>query len=243
MDSTVERIGETDDREQRIGQLRLAEHQFRLACTVNLAVTNCVQTLDVPVEWTFGSHRVGYMEFGLRQDQADVTSCQLEMTATCVLAGAIRDVIVATFKTPKSHDNADVVSAYQISRMIRNAFGHSMVSPRWSIDQDCKDREFTIDGVISLNTAGLNDKTLDWRDYGGPLAIFRFGRFVRERLLGAPIDPDRQMPSFPTLECYQQGRLILRRDDQIPAGATLVQHAGPGETIDLGDGHTLRVPL
>jgi hypothetical protein len=239
----IEQVVEADDQEQHIGRLRLAEHQFRLACTVNLAVTNRVQTLDVPVEWTFGRHRVGYAEFGLRQDQADLASCQLEMTATCVLAGAIRDAIVGTFKHPKTHDNADVVSAYQISRLIRNAFSHSMVSPRWSIDQDCKNREFGIDGVISLNTALLHEKWLDWHDYGGPLAIFRFGRFVRERLLGASIDPDRRTPSFPTMECYQQGRLILRRVDQIPAGATLAQTAGPGETIDLGDGHIVRVPL
>ena len=117
-----------------------------------------------------------------------------------------------------------------------------MVSPRWSIDQDCKDCAFGIDGVISLNTANLHEKWLDWRDYGGPLAIFRFGRFVLERLLGAPIDPDRRMPSFPVLECYQQGRLILRRVDQIPEGATLVQTAGAGETLDLGDGHLLGLP-
>jgi hypothetical protein len=165
-DSVMEPVVEADDREQHIGRLKLAEHQFRLACTVNLAVTNRVQSLDVPVEWTFGRHRVRYLEFGLRQDQADVASCQSEMTATCVLAGVICDAVLGTFKSPKRHDNGDVVSAYQISRMIRNAFSHSMVSPRWSIDQDCKNREFTIDGVISLDTAKLHEKLLDWRDYG-----------------------------------------------------------------------------
>jgi hypothetical protein len=59
-----------DDRETLVKKLMLAEQQFRLACTVNLAVANNVQTLDVPVEWTFGKHRVSYEDFGLRPDQA-----------------------------------------------------------------------------------------------------------------------------------------------------------------------------
>jgi len=118
------------NRDEVVGKLRLAEHQFRLACTVNLAVTDGVQTLDVPVEWRFGRHRVGYLDFGLREDQAAWAAVQLEMTATCVLAGAIRDAIVTTFRDPKGHECPNVVNAYKISRHIRNAFSHSMVSAR-----------------------------------------------------------------------------------------------------------------
>ena len=227
------------EREEVVGKLRLAEHQFRLACTVNLAVANGVQTLDVPVDWTFGRHRVGYLDFGLREDQAEWAAVQLEMTATCVLAGAIRDAILGTFQDPKRNKCPNVVNAYQISRHIRNAFSHSMVEPRWSIDKDCQGRRFAIDELIALDTTGLHDKPLEWRDYGGPLAIFHFARFVREHLLGAPVDPNRRMPGFPTLECYQQGRLVLKRVDEIPATATLVASAGRGETLDLADGHVV----
>jgi hypothetical protein len=45
-----------DIREQHLNRLKLAEQQFRLACTGHLAVANGLQTLDVPVEWTFGRH-------------------------------------------------------------------------------------------------------------------------------------------------------------------------------------------
>ena len=124
---------------------------------------------------------------------------------------------------------------------MRNAFSHSMMWPKWSIDSDCKDRSFEIDGVISLDTHGLNEKALDWPDYGGPLAMFHFGRFVREILLDDPVDPRRQKPNYPSQECYQQGRLILRRIDDVPATCALVARAGPGDTLDLGDGHVLRV--
>lgn len=114
-----------------IKKLMLAEQQFRLAYTVNLAVANKVQTLDVPVVWTFGTHRVLYEDFGLRADQADLAAAHLEMTATFVIAAAIRDVLVGWFPNPKNHSNQDVFSAYQITRMLRNAFSHSMLSPRW----------------------------------------------------------------------------------------------------------------
>lgn len=203
-----------DDRERHLNRLKLAEQQFRLACTVHLAVTNGVQTLDVPVEWAFGRHRVSYEDFGLRPDQADYAALQLELTATFVVTGVIRDALVGLFENPKADQNPDVIASYQISRLIRNAFAHSMLYPLWSVDEDCRDRTFAIEDIISLNTAGLHGKALDWHDYGGPLAIFYFGRFVREVLLGDKIDPEREKPPFPTVENYQQGRLILRRIDQ-----------------------------
>lgn len=232
-----------DTREQHLNRLKLAEQEFRLACTVHLAVANGVQTLDVPVEWVFGKHRVAYADFGLHSDQADYAALQLEMTATFVVAGVIRDALVGLFGNPRAHQNCDVVASYQISRMIRNAFAHSMLYPQWSIDEDCRDKTFVIDDVILLNTTGLKNKPLDWRDYGGPLAIFYFGRFVREVLLGDKVDPDRKKPPFPSVECYQQGRLILRRIDELPAGLTEVARAGPSESIDLGSGHHLLGPI
>jgi hypothetical protein len=184
---------------------------------------------------------VPYEDFGLRSDQADYATFQLEKTATFVVAGVIRDALVGLFENPKAHPNPGVVDSYQISRMIRNAFAHSMLYPRWSIDDDCRDRTFAIEEVISLNTTGLNSRELDWRDYGGPLAIFYFGRFVREVLLGDKVDPARKKPPFPTVESFQQGRLVLRRIDEQPADAEEVARAGPGESIPLGGGHYLRV--
>ena len=162
------------------------------------------------------------------------------MTAACVLAGAIRDALLKRFENPKQHKNQDVVNACQISLLTRNAFSHSMVNPRWSIDKDCRRRVFAIEGVITLDTTDLHDNALDWRDFGGPLAMFHFGRFVREGLFGSKVDPNRRKSDFPSLECYQHGRLILRRIEEIPASATLQASAGPGETIDLGDGYVLR---
>lgn len=227
-----------DSREQQVERIKVAEHQFRLACTVHLAVTNDVQTLDVPVEWTFGSHRVSYQDFGLRPDQAPLAASALENTATFVLVSTVRDAIVECFPSPKTHSDARIIAAYQISRIIRNAFAHSMIDPVWSIDQDCADRTFEIDGVISLNTASLHGKRLDWRHYGGPLAVFHFGRFVRETLLESPVDANRELPVYPSVEAYQMGRLIWRKVNDIPPDASVIK-VEPGDTVDLGDGYML----
>lgn len=232
---------EMDDRNKYINQIKLAEQQFRLACTVHLAVTNDVQPLDVPVEWTFGKHRVAYQDFGLRPDQAPLAAQALEEAAMLVLTSTIRDAIAALFPNPKVHTNSKVVAAYQISRIIRNAFAHSVVDPVWSIDADCIDKTFAIDSVISLCTNGLDGKRIGWRDYGGPLAIFHFGRFVREVLLQDPVDPNRKKPDYPSIASYQMGRMVMRKVDELPPGLTEVARAGPGESIDLGDGYIIRV--
>ena len=85
---------------------------------------------------------------------------------------------------------------------------------------------------------------MKWQGYGGPLALFHFGRFVREELLGDKVDPNRNKPDYPTIQSYQQGRLILtKRSEPIPDNAIMVASAGPGEKLHLGDGHYLVVPL
>jgi hypothetical protein len=233
--------GVMESSEKHVDRIKVAEQQFRLACTVHLAVTNERQPLDVPVEWSFGKHRVSYQDFGLRVDQAPLAAAALEHTATLVLVSVIRDAIVECIPNPRDSADPQVVAAYQISRIIRNAFAHSMVDPIWSIDADCTDKTFEIDGVLSLNTTGLNESRLDWRHYGGPLAIFRLGRFVREVLLKSPIDPTRELPACPSTTSYQMGRLVLRKVDQLPPDAVKVARAGPGETVKLGGGYEIVV--
>lgn len=231
-----------DERETHLNCLRLAEQQFRLACTVNLAVANKIQTLDVPVEWAFGKHKVSYRDFGLRKDQADYAAALMEMTATFAISSAILNAVCALIRNYKTHENQDVVSAYQISRTIRNAFAHNMIRPKWSIDPPCQNKIFEIKDVIRLDTSQLQNAYLDWRHYGGPLAIFYFGRFVRTNLLDDPIDPNRQFPPYPNLECYQQGRMILKAIEELPEGATEIVHVGPGEQYHIGNGHWIAVP-
>jgi hypothetical protein len=136
-------------REEHIQLLFTAELQFRLASAVRLATTIKVQPLDLPVEWTHGKHRVSYEEIALREDQADYAAYFLHRSATFLMAVAMRDAIRAVVPEPKTSPDSDVRAAYQIARLIRNAFAHAPFSPKWAIDPDCQGKAFTIPDIKS----------------------------------------------------------------------------------------------
>jgi len=227
------------EREHHIGQLFTAELQFRLASAVRLAVAGSRQPLDLPMEWIHGEHRVRYEEIALRQDQAEYAAGFLQRSATYLMAVAMKDAIRAVVPDPKSSSDADVRAAYQIARLIRNAFAHAPFSPTWSIDPDCRGRTFEIAGIIKFDTTGLQGTAFDWRHYGGPLALFRLARFVRTAILKDDPAPRKVVP-IPSQRIYQQGDLILEKIDEIPPDAVPIEvKKRPDGGIDLGGGYVL----
>lgn len=228
-----------DDRDKHTGFLFTAELQFRFASAVRLATTMEAQPLDLPMEWTHGQHRVRYEEIALRQDQADYAACFLHRSATYLLALAIKDAIRAVVSDPKTATDSNVRAAYQVARLIRNAFAHAPFDPTWSIDPDCRDTIFSVPDVVTLDTKGLHGTAFDWRHYGGPLALFRLYRFTRTEILTDSPAPRKVVP-IPKNRVYQQGDLILTRVDQFPAGAVPLDiEPLPDGGVPLGSGHAL----
>jgi hypothetical protein len=194
--------------------LKVAELQFRLAAAVRLAATTQRQPLDLPLVWTHGKHAVEYDEIGLTPQQADYAACSLHYAATYLMAAQIREAVVSVVPDAKVHPEQNVRSAYQISRLIRNAFAHHPLYPTWSIDDDCRNCTFAVDDIIKLDTTSLHNNKLDWRDYGGPLALFRLSQFVRFQILGERKPATRRNKPVPlSVEYYQQGNLLLSRLD------------------------------
>jgi hypothetical protein len=227
------------DREHHVQQLFAAELQFRLASAVRLAVTGNRQPLDLPIEWVHGQHRVRYEEIALRQDQADYAAGFLQRSATYLMAVAMKDAIRAAVPDPKKSSAPDVRAAYQIARLIRNAFAHAPFSPTWSIDPDCRDKTYAISDLITLNTTGLDGAAFDWRHYGGPLALFRLGRFVRTTILKDEPAPRKVVP-IPSRSILQQGDLILEKVDTISPEAVPVERSMYADGgIDLGGGYVV----
>jgi len=228
------------EEERQIAYLFTAELQFRLASAVRLATTLHTQPLDLPTEWTHGKHGVKYDEIALRPEQADYAARFLHRSATCLVAVAIKDAIGATVNDPKNSTNSDVRSAYQIARMIRNAFAHAPMSPTWRIDKDCRDKVFKIPHIITLNTKDLHETPFDWRHYGGPLALFRLCGFVRIEILKDQPRTRKPVP-VPVNTVYQQRDLILQKVDAIPAGAVPIKlEPLPDGSIHLGGGYFIR---
>lgn len=228
------------DREKHISQLFTAELQFRLASAVRLATTRKVQPLDLPMEWSHGRHLVKYEEIALRPDQADHAACSLHRSATFLMAVAMKDAIRAVVPDPKTSLDAAVRSAYQIARLIRNAFAHAPFAPTWSIDPDCCNTVFTVPDIISLDTTRLQGVAFDWRHYGGPLALLRLCRFVRFEILKDTATPRKDVP-IPSAIVHQIGDLILTNVDEIPPDAVRVKvEKLPDGSIPLGGGYAIR---
>jgi len=229
-----------NERDKQIAQLFTAELQFRLASAVRLATTRNLQPLDVPMEWTHGQHHLKYEEVALRPDQADYAACFLHRSATFLMVVAMKDAIRAVVPDPKASTDLGVRSAYQIARLVRNAFAHAPFAPTWSIDPDCRDKVFTVPGVIVLDTTGLHGTAFDWRHYGGPLALLRLCRFVRVEILKDSRPPRKVVP-LPGAAIYQIGDLILTKVDEIPADAVRVEvERLPDGGIPLPGGYVIR---
>jgi hypothetical protein len=207
------------NKEETILELKIAELQFRLAVTVRLATTLGRQSLEVPTKWSHGKHIVTYEEIALTKDQSDIAADYLKRTATYLMSITIKEALRKIYVDPKNHKDNNVVAAYQIARLIRNAFAHSPIRPVWHIDPGCRDKKFVIKDIISLNTKGLDQVAFDWRHYGGLLALFRLSKFVRIDLLGdTDTGKNRSIPK-PQKEIIQQGSLVLKQIDKIPDDA------------------------
>jgi hypothetical protein len=212
------------------------------------------------MQWTHGHHSVRYEEVALRQDQADYAAFLIHRSATYTMAVAIKDAIEAVAPalpaavrkakkdidreirdaiqrvTPKPwrcSDN-DVVTAYHIARLIRNAYSHAPLAPTWMVHPELQTKVFSIPDTLTLDTTGLHGTTFDWRHYGGPLAMFRFCRFVRIEILGDRPPPRKVVP-IPKNVIYQQGDMVLTKLDEIPSDAV------SDDGIPLGGGHVLYV--
>jgi hypothetical protein len=224
---------------RQLQYLRIAELQFRLASAVRLATTVKTQPLDLPIEWSHGKHHVRYSEIALSVQDADYAAWHLHRSATFLMAVAMKDAIRSAVHDPKSATDLNVQSAYQIARLIRNAFAHAPCDPVWSIDEDCRDCVFIVHDVITLDTKGLHDQPFEWRHYGGPLAMLRLSQFVRAEVLRDAEPPSPIIP-MPQKVFIQQGDLILQKIDQLPPGAVPVAvQRLPDGGVPLGGGHVI----
>jgi hypothetical protein len=219
--------------------LRAAELQFRLTSAVRLATTIKTQPRDLPMQWSHGKHVVTYAEVAISEEDADCAAYFLHRSATFLMAVAMKDAIRAAVSDPKHHSDSEIRSAYQISRLIRNAFAHAPFAPVWSIDPDCRNQVYAVRDLIRLDTTGLQDQQFDWRHYGGPLAVLRLSEFVRTEILKDQQAPLPVVP-IPQTVYIQQGDLILKKVNEIAPGAVKVEvERLPDGGLPIGGGHVL----
>jgi hypothetical protein len=206
----------TLSKEQHTNLLKLAEQQFRLACTVRVHADLETLPLDAPISQSYGKHTSTWEEFGLRQDQVDYAAPTLAFVATFVMSSAMRQAFAEHVPNARNHENSEIAAAYQIARLTRNAFSHHMLVPTWSIDNDCKNRVFEVKDVIKLATSDLDGQPMRWEHYGGHLAIWRLCQWVRFKVLDDIPPVDRVLPKRPTIEVFKHGEVLARKIGGLP---------------------------
>lgn len=146
----------------QINMLRAAELQFRLASAVRLAATDRRQPLDLPLQWIHGQHTVALHEVALTSAGADFAALSLQRSSTYLMAVQIQEALtIWTNGEARHHSDTNVRNSFEIARLIRNGFTHHPMEPIWNVDQQCRNKVFSVNGIISLDTAGLNGKRFD----------------------------------------------------------------------------------
>jgi len=219
--------------------LRDAELQFKLVVAVRTACSFGEQPLAAPSEWVFGRLRVQGSDLSLGAHEVELAASLLEHAVTFGLCLAASQAIKDTLPNPRGSSNANVVAAWEIARLIRNAYAHQPLDPVWSIDPHCRDTTYEIEDVVRLDTHGLNGARVGWQDYGGLLALFLLSRWVRANLLDDPDEP-RAKPDAGASETaprvFQYGRMLFRSIDAATTNAPILDVSDGPVRFDMPDG-------
>jgi len=149
--------------------LHIASIHFRLA----FGLTATRPKVHYLGQFSWGHHVAHYEELALTREDEKRAFAALEDSATYVSAVQVHTALKSVHDDPFHIREADVASAFQISRLIRNAFAHNPFNPVWDVRDPWKNRRFVVPDVIMLDTAGLDGVPVRRQDYGGPIAILR----------------------------------------------------------------------
>ena len=128
--------------------------------------------------FSWGHHVAEHDELALTREQEDQAFAALVHCATYISAVQVHTALESVHDDPFQIREADVASAFQISRLIRNAFAHNPFIPVWEVREAWKNRRFVVPDVITLDTANLDRKPVRREHYGGPIAILRLIEFA-----------------------------------------------------------------
>jgi len=165
-----------------IHMLTIAELQFKLALQVS-ASAHSEHCLQQPlVVFSFGGYHIERDDLSLTEDESQIAASALEHCATHLMAVVIDTALEHTIPNRFESLDMPIVHASRIARLLRNAFAHNPLLPVWHITNENHRGQFEIPGVISIDARHLHGLEVDWRHYGGPLALLKFLAYTRSRI-------------------------------------------------------------
>jgi hypothetical protein len=173
-------------------RIKLAQDFFRFAYLVGSPISFGLKfdILEPPLIHSWGRHYLDRGELQLDPDNFALCGTVLERLAYRLLAmeldAALREALKGDDRL--NHKDDFVRNASTVIRLIRNTVAHNVLEPVWKIDRKLQNRKFSIDEILTFDTAGLNGKLLKRLDFGGPIALFLGSlsvlRFIWLRPLG-----------------------------------------------------------
>jgi hypothetical protein len=128
--------------------------------------------------FSFGKHIATCNELSLTHQQEEHAFAALEHSASYISVVQIHTVLEAVHPDPFNISEPEIAAAFQIFRLIRNAFAHNPFAPVWEIRNAWKNKVFTVPNIISIDTSDLDKKPVRREHYGGPLSILRFIKYA-----------------------------------------------------------------
>jgi hypothetical protein len=160
--------------------IRTAQQQFKLAVGVRAycAEQNGKQAFNYLHSFSFGPHLADHEELALKEWQEQFAAAALEHSACYIMAIQVDKAFEELYPNRFEHENQTLVHSARIAKLLRNAFAHDCLNPKWIIPKVCKNTKYQVEKIIYLDTALLHDESLNRMHYGGPLALLRFSQYV-----------------------------------------------------------------
>ncbi len=130
--------------------------------------------------FTWGKHTATHEELALTPEQEEYAFSALEHCGIYLAVVQIHTALEAIHPDPFSISEPEVSDAFQIARLIRNAFAHNPFNPEWRIGTTWRHRTFHVEDIISLDTSALDGQQVRREHYGGPIAVLRFIEYARK---------------------------------------------------------------
>lgn len=168
------------ERRNQVALLRVAEMQYKLAVAV--AASCNTRGLSIRYLDAYSAYNVSAVkkDLSLTKPQERFASTALEYSATYLMVVQMDTALLTTFGPARlDHVEDEVKSASRIAWLLRNAFAHNPFAPTWKIYGQYVDQMYTVEGVITLRTSGLNGQLLNQKHYGGALSLLRLLQFIK----------------------------------------------------------------
>jgi hypothetical protein len=160
----------------------MAQDFFRFAWSVGYPISFGlkVEIPSPPEVHIWGKHSLEPKDLNLAPATFELCGTILTRLAYRLLAMELDAALGAALKGDDRFSHADrfIRDASTIVRLIRNTVAHNILEPRWKIDRKLRNKQISIDGILTFDTTGLNGKLLNRHDFGGPIALLRLSERI-----------------------------------------------------------------